>query len=499
MESQPADFNARQKPLENFRTKGKRLKVHPAELAALWIVGAHLVFLPWALGAMRAWAHHISLGLSLVGILVALLPRNYTHEHSSGGEFRLLTWTKLLKFPFFWLGLLFFGYLTAQGLNPAWSFQENPKVWWMVEIDHKAWLPRGYEAPYARWNIWRMIVIYVPAWLTVCTIWVAFTRRRTVQLFLIALGMNGLLLAIFGVIQRFTKTPKIFGFFESPNPQFFASFIYKNHGAAYLFLTLIITCGLAGWYYLRGLRRMEKSNPSGVLAFFATCIAVAILTSLARGVTITMVAFLLVCMIAFIIHQVLLPAESRKPAIAVALLLVFGYFLKVGFDTIPRREAFDRITSGVMREDSSLAQREMLTAASIEMLSDHWAAGLGAGSYAFLFPRYQHRHPDLLKTPDGQSVVWHAAHNDIVQTPIELGVAGMVILLTTFGYFAVRLVRNYFWENPLSSCLVFGAGTMVAYSWWDFPFQCPAIITTWWVLWPIAVMWAQFEESGAQS
>lgn len=496
MASSPSDFDSLQRPLENFRTKGKRLKVHPAELAVLWVVSAHLVFLPWAIGTMRMWAQHVSLAFALVGLLLALLPRNYTHEHSSGGEFRLLTWTKLLKFPFFWLGLLFFGYLAAQGLNPAWRFQENEKVWWMVEIDFNHWLPRGYEAPYERWNIWRMIVIYLPPWLTVCTLWIAFTRRRTVQLFLITLGVNGLFLAIFGVLQQLSKTTKIFGFFESSNPAFFASFIYKNHGAAYLFLTLAITCGLAAWYYIRGLRRMEKSNPSGVLVFFATCIAVAILASLARGIIITMVAFLLVCMIAFIVHQLMLPAETRKPAVAVALVLVFAYFLKVGVDTIPRRGAWEQFKNGVMRVDNSLALREKVTDASIVMLGDHWAAGLGAGSFAFLFPRYQHLHPELMQQ-NGASIKWSAAHNDIVQTPIELGAAGMLLLLTSLGYFGVRLVRSYFWENPLSSCMVFGALTLVAYSWWDFPFLCPAVLTTWWVIWPIAVMWAQFEESGA--
>lgn len=496
MDRPSSQFDSLQRPLENFRTKGKRLKVHPAELAVLWVVSAHLIFLPWAIGTMRMWAQHISLGFALVGFLLALLPRNYTHEHSSAGEFRLLTWTKLVKFPVFWLGLLFFSYLVIQGLNPAWSFRQNEQVWWMTQIDFISWLPRGYEAPYERWNLWRMIVIYLSPWLTVCTIWVAFTRRRTVQLFLITIGVNGLFLAIFGVLQQLSKTTKIFGFVESSNPQFFASFIYKNHGAAYLFLTLAITCSLAGWYYLRGLRRMEKSNPSGVLVFFATCVAVAILASLARGIIITMVAFLLVCMIAFVVHQLLLPSVSRKPAIAIALVLVFGYFLKVGVDTIPRSGAWDHLKRGVTRQDGALTLREKVTAASIEMLGDHWAAGLGAGSYAFLFPIYQHRHPELL-TAYGKPIRWSAAHNDIVQTPIELGVTGTLLLLSALGYFVVRLIRSYFWENPLSSCMIFGALTLVAYSWWDFPFLCPAVLITWWMIWPISVMWAQFEESGA--
>src|SRR3954465_6829316 len=112
-----ANLSELQKSLDKFRAKTTRGKVHPLELAALGVVGAHLVFLPWALGGMRPWAHFISLGLALIGFAVALLPRNYTEEYTGSTRFRLLTWPKLIKFPIFWLGLLLLAYITIQGLN----------------------------------------------------------------------------------------------------------------------------------------------------------------------------------------------------------------------------------------------------------------------------------------------------------------------------------------------------------------------------------------------
>ncbi|MES2693071.1 MAG: O-antigen ligase family protein [Verrucomicrobiota bacterium] len=495
----PRDYSELQKPLENFRTKAKRLKVHPMELAVLWVVSIHFIFLPWAIGTMRPWGQAISLGLAVIGFLLALMPRNYTTEHTGAAEFRLLTWPKLVKFPVFWIGLALLGYVVLQANNPAWTYKTDGKTWWMTKTDFTSWLPRGTSSSFTLWNQWRMLLIYTSAWLTVCTIWIAFTRRRTVQFFLLALGINGLLLAIFGVAQRFSGTEKIYGFYVSQNPQFFASFVYKNHGAAYLFLALVVTCGLAGWYYLRGLRRMEKSNPSGVIAFFATCIAVAILTSYARGVTLTMLAFLLACLVAFIIHQWVIPKENRKPLIAVVLVIIFGYFLKTGFDTLASKEAWDRLKAGIAREDFSLELRERATKASLEMLNDTWTHGIGAGSYRFLFPIYQHRYPELTTNTEGRNMFWEHAHNDIVQIPIEFGAVGTALILLIVGYFLVRLLRGFFWENPLSSCLILGALLLVGYSWWDFPFQNPAILITWWALWPLATMWAQFEESGAQS
>jgi O-antigen ligase len=486
-------------PLDAFRTKAPRLKIHPVEMATLWAVAIHLVFLPWALGTMWPWTQIVSLGLATIGFVCCLLPRTYTQEHTRAAPFRMYTARKLIRFPVFWLGLLLLGYIATQALNPAWTYETNGHAAWMRRIDFNHWLPRGVEAPFARYNPWRMLIIYSATWLTVCTVWVAFTRRRTVQLLLITLGINGVLLAAFGIVQRVTGNGKIYWFVESTNVSFFSTFVYKNHAAAYLLLTLIVTCGLAAWYYIRGLRRMEKSNPSGVLAFFATFIAVSILTSYARGATLTMLVFLLVCIVGFLIHQLRQPSENRRPVVMIVLMLVFGFFLKVGSDALRTKEAWDRIRAGVMRQDTALAAREKATEAAAEMLREQWRFGVGSGAFRHLFSIYQHRHPDLVATPDGRRQFWEHAHNDVIQFPIELGAFGTAVIAASFGFYLLRLVRSYFWENPLSTSVVFGGGLLVAYAWFDFPFQNPAVLITWAILWPIATMWAQFEEAGNRS
>jgi hypothetical protein len=379
---------------------------------------------------MRTWAQIPSVVLSAFSLLIALLPRNYTEEHTGSNSFRLIMWPKLVRFPIFWIGSALLGYIVLQALNPAWTYETDGRSWWMRKIEAKSWLPTGVIAPFEKWNQWRMLIIYASAWMTVCAIWVAFTRRRTVQLFLLTLAANGLIVAILGVAQRITKAGKIYWSFDSPNPAFFSSFIYKNHGAAYLDIILAVTCGLASWYYLRGLRRLEKSNPSGVLAFFATFIAIAVLISNARGATLVMLGFLLGCICAFIIYQFLIPKESRKPVIAIALILVFGTFLKTGLGALRAGEAWNRLQQGMTRQDLSLEMRERATAACIEMLGDHWKTGIGAGSFRYIFPIYQHRHPELVTT-GGERLFWEHAHNDIVQFPIELGIVGFGLLVAT--------------------------------------------------------------------
>ena len=140
--------------------------------------------------------------------------------------------------------------------------------------------------------------------------------------------------AVLGLAQRMTRTILIYWNIDFPGAMPFATFIYKNHGAEYLLLALAAACGLAAWFYFRGLRRMEKSNPSGVLAFAATFVAVAIVTSYARGATLTMLAYLLACIIGFVAHQLSLPKEHRRPPVLVVMLLVFVYFLNTGLEAL---------------------------------------------------------------------------------------------------------------------------------------------------------------------
>ena len=90
----PSEFSDLQKPLEHFRAKTKRLQIHPRELLLLWIIGLHVVFLPWAIGGMRPWSQITSLILASIGLVVALIPRRYTPEQSGVSNFRLVMWPR---------------------------------------------------------------------------------------------------------------------------------------------------------------------------------------------------------------------------------------------------------------------------------------------------------------------------------------------------------------------------------------------------------------------
>ncbi len=484
--------------LEQFRAKSRRQPLHRSENLLLWLVSVHLIFLPWALGSMRWWAQAISLGLAVAGIVAALWPRDYTEQLTGGAAFRLHTWPKLLRFPIFWAGFALLAYIAVQALNPAWHYTSDGRGWWMEPRPHVAWLPSGTKNPFVIGGPWRALIIYASGWLTVCAIWIGFTRRRTVQYFFVVLALNGFAIAAFAIVQRLAGNGKIFWFWKSANSAFFGPFVYKNHAGAYLLLILAICIGLATWFYLRGLRRMEKSSPAGIFAFFGAVLAIGILVSYARGATVFMLAFIALAGVVFLVFHWRQPRELRKPLVSIAMMAGFAVFAFIGLKALSADQAWSRFQGLLSREETSIVTRQIATTATWEMFQANWTKGAGAGSFRFLFPIYQQHHPEIY-TADGRRQMWEHAHNDFVQIPAELGAFGIAVILFGGGYWLWQLARFFFWENPFSLIVCLGSLIVMAHAWTDFLFQNPAILITWCALWPALALWTESEEKKLRS
>jgi hypothetical protein len=118
-----------------FKSRKKSASAHPLELALLVLVGAHLSFLPWALGTMHVWSQLVSVTLSLAGFILALIPRTHTEDYSPDGRaYRYLPARRLTAFPGFWLGLIVLLYVLIQALNPAWQYIREGDMWWMQRV-----------------------------------------------------------------------------------------------------------------------------------------------------------------------------------------------------------------------------------------------------------------------------------------------------------------------------------------------------------------------------
>jgi O-antigen ligase len=483
--------------LEQFRSRAPRQKIHPTEQALLWAVSLQLSFLPWAIGGTRLWAQWVSFGLAVVAFGLMLLPREYQDVAPGQAPFRLFTWPKLIRFPIFWLGLAFLGYITCQTLNPAWHFESLPSgVWWMQKnASYITWLPSGVDVPFERWSPWRLMLIYSSILMTSCAVWVGFTRRRSLQTLFTVLAANAFLLAILGIAQRATNADKIYWFWKSPASYFVSSFIYKNHAGAYFNLVLALCAGVALWHYERSLRRLDKSSPSGVFAFFATAIALVVVFSYSRTATILMFVFLVMAAVIFFWRLKRQPgAETRGPLVIVMVVLALGSFIYLGLRSL-RTEQFLASIAKLQQQvsEAGLGTRENLATATWEMFQDQPLYGWGGGSYRYLFRLYQVKHPELV-VANGQKQYWEHAHNDYVEVLAELGVVGMSLLLAMLTFMAYRYLRARAWQNPVSLFGALGCGLVVVHSTVDFHFYNPAILTAFCIILVAIIRWAEIEE-----
>lgn len=472
------------------------LRLHPLEKSLLVVAGAQLVFMPWALGTMHVWSQWTALGLAALAFLLALWPRHYTEEYAREGEFKLLMWPKLVRSPLFWLGLLLLAYIATQALNPSWAHTPfGNSAWTLLPVEHIAWLPSGIEAPFAQMNAWRMLVIYGAVWLLACALWVGLTRRGAVHTLLAIVVVNGALLTLLGLLQSLAGNGRIFWLLESSNPQFFASFIYRNHGGAYLNLVAAISLGLCCWQWQRGRRHFAKSNPGVVYGFVTTLIVLGIIVSASRGAIVTMLALAAVALVVVTVTLIRSDVSQRPWGTFVGLLLLFGIFAGMGWQTLGTERAVDRMQRLWEGGDSNWESRQIATQAATDMLEARWVQGWGAGGFRWMFPAYQQHYPEIYRSPGPRPVMmfWEYAHNDWVQIPVELGALGSGLLALLALALLVTALKNGGWRSPLGLTLLLGVGLSLVHARGEFIFYNPAVLTLWAACFVLAAKWPSVE------
>lgn len=476
-------------------TTPPRPRLHPCEVALIGVLLAQLVAMAWALGGATLWSQLLGAFLGSCCLAVSLIPRRYTAELGAREPFRVVPARLLLRFPVFWLGLALFALIAIQGLNPAWQYHESDGKWWLQALAYRHWLPRGIDIPF-NWpsdlvypGEWRMLLIYVPAWMAVCATWIGITRRRTLQVLFTTLAVSGVALAIVGIAQRATGATAMYGWYKPSLPSFFGPFVYKNHGGAYLLLVSGVSCGLGFWHHVRGVQRLEKSSPAGVFVFFVICMAIAVLTSYARGATLGLAAYLVGVGAALGWYRVRVRHRGPNTATVIACAVALAGFVAVGLATLHVDTAWTRLVNGFSDADGSVEARVLATRASGQMLADDWAFGTGSGSFPFLFVPYQHRNPFF-----ANAEFWPHAHNDILELAVELGIVGVLIIAACFGFWVRAAMRTRAWRNPFSGCVLAVAVLLLVMAWGDYFFFSPAVLLTWCCLWPAAIRWAEVEE-----
>jgi len=236
----------------------------------------------------------------------------------------------------------------------------------------------------------------------------------------------GVLEALYGLFQFLSPRVGILWLpISSPAAQ--GTIIYKNQYAALLNLCWPLAFAWAVVYlrkffaveHIQGHRKkiravinklnnMKKEVP---VFFFATGIMMlAVLFSLSRGGIIAMVLILFFLNFYLPISR---KAKALTMGFMVLFILIYGMFL--GLDT-----AIDRFNT----LEESGATRISVYLGSLRMLTDHWATGIGLGSYTLLSPVYLKGFPD---------VHFQHAHNEYLELAIELGIPAATLFFSWLG------------------------------------------------------------------
>jgi O-antigen ligase len=461
-----------------------------------------MVFLPWALGTMHVWSQGVSFGFSVLSFGLALRCRRYAGTYTDGTPYQLRTVRKLLHFPIFWLGLLLLGYILIQALNPAWEYATNGRVWWLQRIPCIEWLPAGMRTPFAQASPWRSLMIFASAWMTVCAIWIGFTRRRTLHRLLVVLVVNGVLFALVGLAQKLTGARQLLWYFPQPSGYYFATIIYKNHAAAYLNLILMAACGLALWHRNRAGQDFAPSDPSFAVLIGALLVFTADLFTNSRMGMVLGATGLLLGLAAYgalILHQRHL-VGNPLPLLVTAMFL--AGFLGFGLSRVDWPRMSRRFAALWTDERTvSIEYRNVARKATWAMFLDSPATGWGAGSFRFYFPVYQRQYPEIMETPPqligtiqtAPRRLWQYSHNDYVQCLAEYGLVGGALAAGIIGCCLAAFARQRRWMHPVAFCAVAALGLTAVHCWVDFQLHNPANLLTLGAFLTMALRWVNLE------
>lgn len=476
----------------------KSVPIHPAEKALTATLAAWLLFLPWAFGTMHVWAQGISLALAGAALLPALFPRRIPDTLDISSPVRVL-----LRLPLFWMGLALLGYVAIQALNPSWVWRQDDKAWWLERRAAIAWLPSGIDAPFDRMNAWRTAAIWAAPLLAASAAWIGLTRRRTVQFLLVLFVLSATAVALLGMIQKFSGTNQIFWVFTF-KAEIFGSFVYRNHGAAFLLLGIAGALGLGIRHYLHGELRGSRSTPAPVFAFLAAVLAAGIVVSTSR-VGAVFGAILIMLLLGTFALQLRRTGLARRtlPIIAAIIVTGFGGWFLTQVDL---ERFFQRFEDLAGREgEASLHTRIVAAEMAREMFADHRWFGIGAGGYRHLEPAYTGRNPMLAREigfhGNGRHHVeryWtHDAHNDHLQLLAELGVAGGLLVYGLLAGGLSALTAGTRRRHPVVYATTAGVLVIILLAVFDFPFLNPAILGSLVLLIPLACRWADLEPASA--
>lgn len=442
-------------------------------------VASLLVFTAWDFGGETDFARIV---ISVWGSLASLIT-GYACVDRFQRHGRLpstLSWL----WPLVLLNVL----VLAGTLNPSFSRSVVGNTVMFVSSGSRSGWPSSARPTVALQSLWQFDAIF----LTCFNLAIVVTKRRLLRRLLFLLTANALMLAVFGTFQKLSSASGLyFGLQDSPNPTFFASFIYHNHWGAFMVLSIAAAIGLL-FHHLRSQREDGARHSPALLSLVAVLfMAAAVPLSTSRSCTV-LVVLLLTAAFFHRIGQLLEQPRGRRPPFRPVLLALVVFCVGIGGSYLLGRQVIaarldtTRLQLDQMRRQGDLGDRTVLYADTWRMARDHLWFGWGLGAYGTVFPLYN---TQKAREPWFPQPYYTHAHSDWLQAVAEVGLTGtaLIILLGAVPLIALRQIRRRVPRDPLAGYLFLGCALVALYAWVEFPFANPAVMSLFWLCFFVAV------------
>jgi O-antigen ligase len=307
-------------------------------------------------------------------------------------------------------------------------------------------------------TIWSLLSLLPPAAMFLMVAGLSNEERRRLAMPLLVVACVSIVLGAF----------QLFGGSESPlrpyavtNPDspvgFFAN---VNHEATLLLCSLPFIAFLAG----RAAGRRSRSKRSG-----GAVISIAIGLFLAVGIAISGSSaayglFIPAALASLLIYRRAVVGRIGWPWTA-GMAFVLVVFTVAALRGPLSSEAF----AGDLGDQPS--SRRVLAATTGRAIADSFPAGTGLGTFSTIYRRYEN--------PDRATRQYaNHAHNDYLEFVLELGVAGLLLILAFIAWWAMALVRVWRSEVPgagLARAASVAIGVVLLHSLVDYPLRTAAI------------------------
>ena len=413
------------------------------------ILVALIVIFPFIMGGREAWGHRILISLALaLGCVWSL------HKIRTGGRLVLLAVEPLIV-----AGLLLV-WLQTVPLAPAMLAKISPEYERLLPGWAEAQLASDGQSVPDAWKTTSLLPTETQhAFLMLLAygvIAVVVAQRLATEAdchrMLKLVGISGILMAVFAVLQLATSNDRFFWFYRQPytgtREILKGAFTNRNHFAQFLALSM----GPLVWWMLAlprdrdsGIRQLKGLGPAkanhspfdnivNMNMLLMVCavggVVVSIMLSLSRGGMVAAALASTVCLAGL--------WKSRRVGASLAVVIVgIGGIAVTGIMFLGQGKIEDRIdqlaSADADRIDGANARRAIWTA-DVDAVKEFPLLGCGVGSHRYVYPVYMRDFVDF------RGVIFSHAESSWVHLATETGLAGLALVTLGLLYVVGRIL-----------------------------------------------------------